>query len=197
VNITYTNFLFNNFSGFGPVVVLDDGDYFFLNNYGTVDDNVTCQFAAVSPAGAANISCVDYDLQFPVVSRLPFCCCWRASVPYLTLVLFLNSQTMAPTSAPATIAPAMQELVVPTLSPTLAQTSAPVVAQTTLAPVVGQTTPAPGGSGSSKGKGKGKGGSKKSMKGMSKKSKKSKSGKASMSKKEKEKSKSVRYILLI
>jgi len=61
VGIVRTNFLNNNFTGLGTVVVLDAGKVNVAMNYGTPDDALKCEFVAASPAGAQNATCIDYD----------------------------------------------------------------------------------------------------------------------------------------
>ena len=142
IDVSYTNFLDNNFTGLGTLIVLDGGNYSVMNNYGTSDDGLSCNFLAASLAGSSDVTCVEYDLDSPVVI------------------------TEAPTRAPTT-----QEIdtSAPTLAPIIPETKAPVpapVAPPVEPPVEAPSEMAPsgkGGKGGSKSKGK-KGSGKKSAK---------------------------------
>ena len=54
----------NNFIGFGPVHVFNGGMFRTKNNYGDVDDALTCEFLAysdVQPEDDSEVTCTDFD----------------------------------------------------------------------------------------------------------------------------------------
>jgi len=67
VEVVRTNFLNNNFAGFGVVVVLG-GKVIVSMNFGTADDALGCAFVAVSATGDENFTCMNFDLTSQNVS---------------------------------------------------------------------------------------------------------------------------------
>lgn len=61
-------FIDNNFISQAPVLVFDDAPIDIMNNFGTFDDDVKCQFIAEYPSNVArerpeNALCADYDAE--------------------------------------------------------------------------------------------------------------------------------------
>lgn len=81
VEVTNTNFVGNNFTGSGTVVVLNGGAVSASNNYGTLDDGLPCQFIASSAGSVSEAQCIDYDRSTEVVSLIR--CSW--SIQYCLL----------------------------------------------------------------------------------------------------------------
>lgn len=68
VEITNTNFVGNDFTGAGTVVVLNGGDVSASNNFGTSDAGLPCQFIAASSNTVSEAQCIDFDRTTEVVS---------------------------------------------------------------------------------------------------------------------------------
>lgn len=74
VEIRNTNFVGNDFTGVGSVVVLNDGFVSASNNYGTFDDGLPCQFIAASSNTISEAQCIEFDRDSEVVSDDSFSC---------------------------------------------------------------------------------------------------------------------------
>ncbi len=83
VEVSSTNFVGNDFTGVGTVVVLDGGSVSATNNFGTADEGLPCQFIAASAGSASKAQCIDYDRSTEVVSVVSCSC---LNQPHLRLI---------------------------------------------------------------------------------------------------------------
>jgi hypothetical protein len=122
VKIQNSCFIDNDTFGRGPVTVLADSAPEVNHNYGTVDDNVSCEFVGWSSSAKDPPQCVDYDASE---------CLAKVETASPTLVVPTAPST-EPTLAPvaSTNAPVAQTGMPSTVSPVVVPTKAPTAAPT-------------------------------------------------------------------